>query len=340
MLGMALAGIVAAGPAAAAGSPAAKTPTGATPTAGIGVRLLDAPVSAGDDPRARVYIVDHLKPGTVIHRRIQASNSGSSPASIVFYSSAASISKGSFVGAAGHTANDLSTWTTVSPGSVTVPPGGHVAATVTIAIPKDAAPGEQYGVVWTETRTPPAAGTKVVQVSRVGIRLYVSVGPGGAPAGNFTISSLTAKRAADGHAVLVATVRNTGGRALDMSGTLKLSSGPGGLSAGPFPATLGTSLAIGDTEPVSVILDKQIPAGPWKAQVTLHSGLIEHTATATVTFPATGAAAAAVIATPRGGGHGLLYGLLAVLAALVLAALAYLIHLVNRKRQPLSAQTR
>jgi hypothetical protein len=325
---MALVAFAAAGPAAAVGPPAAKAAT-----AGIGVRLLDAPVNAAADPRARVYIVDHLKPGTVIHRRIEASNSGSSPADITFYSSAASISKGSFLGAAAHTANDLSTWTTISPATESVPAGGHVTATVTIAVPKDAAPGEQYGVVWTETRTPPAAGTKVVQVSRVGIRLYMSVGPGGAPAGNFTISSLTAKRAADGHAVLVATVRNTGGRALDMSGTLKLSSGPGGLSAGPFPATLGTSLAIGDTEPVSVVLDKQIPAGPWKAEVTLHSGLTEHTATATITFPAAGAAAAAVLSTPTKSNHGLLYAGIGALAALLLTAGALL--LIYRRRQPL-----
>ena len=34
----------------------------------IGLRLVDAPVSAGNDPRAKLYIVDHLAPGTVIQR--------------------------------------------------------------------------------------------------------------------------------------------------------------------------------------------------------------------------------------------------------------------------------
>jgi hypothetical protein len=37
--------------------------------------------------------------------------------------------------------------------------------------------------------------------------------------------------------------RTTGGRALDISGTLTLTAGHGGLQAGPFPVTLGTTLA-------------------------------------------------------------------------------------------------
>jgi len=259
---------------------------------GIGIRLVDAPVVARDDPRARVYIVDHLNPGTTIQRRIEVSNTTGSSQALVLYAAAASITKGSFLGAAAHTPNDLSTWTRVSPGNPDVPAGGKVTAMVTIAVPTDAAPGEQYGVIWAEARSAPKPGGGVVQVSRVGIRLYVSVGPGGAPAANFSIDSLTAERSSTGQPMVVATVHNTGGRALDMNGTLTLSGGPGGLSAGPFPASLGVTLAIGDTEPVSIALDKQLPAGPWDAQITLHSGLVERTTKATITFPKTGVAAA------------------------------------------------
>ena len=76
-----------------------------------------------------------------------------------------------------------------------------------------------------------------------------------------------------------------------MSGTLQLTGGPGGLSAGPFPATLGTTLAIGTTEPVTIALDMRVPAGPWDALITLQSGLLQRTARATVIFPARGRAA-------------------------------------------------
>jgi hypothetical protein len=207
---------------------------------------------------------------------------------IVAYPAAATISRGAFVGAAAHTPNELSTWTSVLPGASNIPAGGDAIATVTIAVPSNAPSGEQYGVVWVETRSAPVSGAGITQVSRVGIRLYLSIGPGGAPASKFTIDSLTGKRSPDGQPMVVASVHNTGGRALDMSGSLQLSAGPGGLRAGPFAANLGTTLAIGATEPITIMLDKQIPDGPWHALVTLRSGLLERSARATISFPATG----------------------------------------------------
>jgi hypothetical protein len=265
---------------------------------GIGLRLVDVPVTAGNDPRARVYIVDHLAPGTVIHRRIEVANTTASAAHVVLYPAAAGVSSGSFLGSAGRTPNDLSSWTSVRPDESEIPAGGKASATVTITLPPDAAPGEQYGVVWAEVRSAPVAGGSVTQVSRVGIRLYLSVGPGGPPAADFTIDSLTAKRSPDGRPMVLASVHNAGGRALDMSGSLQLLAGPGGLSAGPFPATLGITLAIGDTEPVTTALDRRLPAGPWDAVITLHSGLLERTARASLTFPDAGTSPS-VRTTPR-----------------------------------------
>ena len=279
-----------------AGASAAKPTPPPTPTAtaaavlagSIGLRLVDVPVAARDDPRARVYIVDHLAPGAVIHRRIEVSNTTPAAMHVVLYPAAATIANGSFLGSAGHTANELSTWASVRSDAGDVAAGGRVTASVTIAIPRDAAPGERYGVIWAETRSASGAGGGITQVSRVGIRLYVSVGPGGPPASDFTIRSLTAERSADGQPIVVATVHNNGGRALDLNGTLQLSDGPAGLSAGPFAAALGSTLAIGDTEPVTIVLDTRLPAGPWDAHVTLHSGLLERSARARLTFPTPG----------------------------------------------------
>jgi hypothetical protein len=259
--------------------------------ASIGLRLVDVPVAARNDPRAQVYLVDHLAPGTVIHRRIEVSNTSTSPVHVVLYPAAANIAPGSFLGAAGHTRNELSTWTSVRPSASDVGADGRVTATVTVVVPRGAAPGERYGVVWAEARSTPAGGIGTTQVNRVGIRQYVSVGQGGAPASNFAIESLTAKRSPDGRPTILAAVHNTGGRALDLSGALQLSDGPGRLRAGPFPATLGVTLAIGATEPVTIPLDMRLPAGPWDAQITLHSGLVARTARATITFPNAGASA-------------------------------------------------
>ena len=292
------------------------------------MRLLDAPLT--DDPRARLYIVDHLSPGTIIHRRIEVSNMSDSTAHIVLYAAGASIEKGSFLGAAGHTRNELSTWTAVSPRASDIPAGGLLTATVTIRVPADAAPGEQYGVVWAETRSTPKDGEGVVQVHRVGIRIYLSVGPGGSPAADFTVDSLTAKRSADGQPVVLAAVHNIGGRALDMNGVLRLLDGPSGLIAGPFPARLGTTLGIGDTESVTILLDKELPAGPWDARITLKSGLLERTAEASITFPDTGAAQPAITTSNR---PGWLYFLVATVAFLLGLGLISVFVARKRRRQ-------
>ena len=291
----------------------------------LGVQLLDVPTSARLDPRARLYIVDHVAPGAVIHRRIQVSNSTASTTNVAIYPAAAMIAKGTFVGAAGHTKNELSTWASVRPGAPGIRAGGRRTAVVTIRVPRDAAPGERYGVVWAETRSAPATGDGITQVNRVGIRLYLSVGPGGPPAANFKIDSVTAKRSPDGRPMVLATVHNTGGRALDMNGTLLLRDGPGGLSAGPYPADLGVSLAIGDTESVRIVLDKRLPAGPWHAQVNLRSGLLSRNARATITFPA----AEASSSWP----HLVIIGLLG-LGGLLLAITALLIARRRRRGPP------
>lgn len=251
--------------------------------AGLGIRLLDAPAARRDDPRARVYIVDFVHPGTTIVRHVEVSNGGDAPRHVDLYPDAAHVSGGAFVVASGHTGNELSSWITVSPTSLELPARGTGTATVTVTVPQDAAPGERYGVVLADI--PAAPGEGLLTSSRVGIRTYLSVGPGAEPASNLTVDTLTAARDATGAPVVRAQVHNTGGRALDLQGSLKLSAGPGGLSAGPFTANLGSTLAPGDSQPVTVTLDKALPAGPWTAQIDIQSGTLNRSATATLTFP-------------------------------------------------------
>lgn len=261
---------------------------------GIGVRLLEAPSNNGNDPRARVYIVDHLSPGATISRRFEVANTTGEAADVRLYPSAASIDRGRFTGAAGQVANDLTTWTSITPAQVRVEAHSTTEAVATIAVPQDAPPGEQYGVLWAEVHSSPSPQSPVAQISRVGIRLYVSVGPGNPPAADFAISSLSAGRSDDGTPVLAADVRNTGGRALDLRGSLVLADGPGGLNAGPFAVEGVTSLAPGTTGTVAATLSKDLPAGPWNASVTLESGLIERSAATQITFPDSGRADFAV----------------------------------------------
>jgi hypothetical protein len=128
-------------------------------------------------------------------------------------------------------------------------------------------------------------------VNRVGIRVYLSVGPGGKPPSDFTIESLTAHRSTTGIPSISARVVNTGQRALDLSGELLLTDGPAGLRGGPFPVQLGNTLAIGESTELDIPLDPSLPNGPWQADLTLRSGFVERTVQTNLTFPASGQSA-------------------------------------------------
>jgi hypothetical protein len=261
------------------------TETPPPPSSGIGVQLLDIPAATQDDPRAQTYIVDRLAPGVEIQRRIQVQNNSDATQLVRVYPGAATISNGSFLGGNDPAVNDLTTWTSIDQPQTEITANNSTDITVTITVPPDAPEGEQYAVIWAEVRSAPADGTNIVQASRTGIRIYLSVGPGnGAPA-DFEVTSLTSTRDAEGNPTVTTLISNTGGRALDITGELTLTEGPSGLSAGPFPLQQATTIAPGANRNVTFALDANLPNGPWKALLTLKSGLIERTAMATFTFP-------------------------------------------------------
>lgn len=294
------------------------------PPPGVGIRLVDVPVATANDPRARSYIIDHVTPGTVIERRVEVSNGTRTTAHVSVYPGGAQIHDGTFTGTDGHTQNELASWTSLSPAAPVLGPQQRTFVNVTITVPRQASRGERYGVVWAEvTNASPTGG--VTRVNRVGIRIYLAVGPGGAPRSDFAITSLTAERDSRGTPRLKTTVRNTGERALDLSAKLTLAKGPGGLSAGPFTSGEFATLRPGQSAPVTVPLDKALPRGPWLARVTATSGLEKRSAQAMVTFPAATGAAAPVLVKSTGlpwwawafGGGLLVALLLVVLAALL-----------------------
>ena len=257
-------------------------PVGAQDRGSVSIRLLDAPTERRDDPRAQIYVVDHLEQGDRIERRIEVGNTTATDTTIKLYAAAATVRDGRFSFGEGRARNELTSWTTVTPGEVAVPRGGKATATVTVDVPDDAVDGERYAVVWAEL---PSSGGQAAVINRVGVRMYVSVGEGDEPESDFRIETLTAGREEDGTPVVRTSIENTGGRALDINGRMTLDDGPGGLRAGPFNVEVGTTLAIGERAPATVHLDKDLPNGPWDATVTIRSGELSRTAKATITFP-------------------------------------------------------
>lgn len=260
------------------------------PDGSIGIRLLDAPTNRADDPRAKLYIVDHVSPGTTISRRVEVSNGLDAPLVIPVYAAAATIEDGAFHFGDGREQNELTSWTSVEPREVVVPTNGAAIATVTIAVPAKASEGERYAVIWAESPTAEPKGGGISAVNRVGVRVYLSVGPGGEPRSDFALSDLKAQRGKEGEPVITAMVRNTGGRALDLVGEVRLTNGPGGLSAGPFPAEFGGTVGIGATAQATVRLSKELPDGPWDVALTVDTGLLSHDISGRLTFPEAGEA--------------------------------------------------
>jgi hypothetical protein len=264
----------------------ASSPRGATANSGsIGIRLIAAATAAPGNPLASTYIVDRLAPGTTLTRQVEVDNDTKANVDLSVYPAAASVVRGSFAFAPGHNGNELSSWTSLSHTQLRLAPGGEALDTITVAVPQDAPAGPQYGVLWAQVSARPTAAAGVTLVNRVGVRMYLSVGTGGAPPSNFTIGSLRAEHSATGESLLVSTVHNSGHGTLDLSGDLTLSHGPDGLRAGPITAALGAVLAPGVSEPVTVGLTPGLPRGPWRVILSLSSGSLQRSADATITFP-------------------------------------------------------
>ena len=169
-----------------------------------------------------------------------------------------------------------------------------------------------------------SSGLGVNEVTRVGIRIYLAVGQGGAPPISFAITSITGHRSARGWPSMIAHVDNTGGRAVDLSGTAGLTGGPANTAAGPFAEQQVITLAPGQSGNVTFALPRSLPNGSWQAKVTLVSGLTTATATATVVFAVASQAGLSMVSW-----LGITLGVLAV----VLAVALILAHSARQRRR-------
>ncbi len=258
----------------------------------IGIRLVAAAGAPSSNPLASSYIVARLAPGDSLTRVVEIDDNSNSPELVSLYVASATVAHGQFFFAAGHASNDLTGWTSVTNSAIPLAAKSKALDTVTVRVPHDAQSGNYYAVVWAAVSAAPPGGEGITLVSRVGVRIYVSVGPGGGAPSNFGLRTLRAKRESSGNSLLVTTVHNSGANTLSLDGYLMLSRGPGGLSAGPFVAKLGAVLAPGVSEPATVVLAPDFPRGPWTATLKVSSGTLSRSATNTITFPARFAAPA------------------------------------------------
>jgi uncharacterized membrane protein len=293
--------------------------------------LLQAPVSARNDPRARVYIIDHLNPGVTIQRAIAVSNTTSSPQQVSLYAGGAQVVNDAFIPGPD---NALVGWTSVRPSSVELQPGTSQTAEVTIAVPPTATAGESYAVVWAQVSTP---GNGITEVNRVGIRIYLDVGPGGNPPTTFALGPLSVARSSGGRLVISSSVDNTGQRAIDGSGTLSLRYVSGPVTAGPYPLDRNPTILPHSTGAISVTVPSQLPPGDWQASLTVTADTVTHTETGTVAI----GQGVAAISSARSAGSDAPYLIGGAAAVVVLAAAggATMYHRRHRRRPARHATT-
>lgn len=303
--------------------PAATAFAAVTPgTQRFGVRLFDVPVADAHNPRGLRYIIDFVHPGSVIRRRILVLNQETRRSHFAVYPDAAQITHGLFIGDAGETRSQLTSWISLQSQALAVRPGASVLDMVTIRVPRGATRGEHYGIVWVQqtARIHRSDGTSIIEVNRVGIRIYLDVGLGGAPPTKFAVTSLTGRRSAGGQPVIVARVQDTGELAIDLSGQARLSDGPGGITAGPFREQQVVTLAPGQSGNLVFAQSKQLPGGSWRATVTLVSGVTTITAQSDIRFP--------------GGSGASVWSRLSWLVWVLGAAAGFLILVLTRRRRP------
>jgi hypothetical protein len=257
----------------------------ATAARGIGLKLPE-PAGAVPAPGLQsVYIVGDLRAGATVTRHVEIINSTASTQRVSVYPAAASMQAGSFAFATGRSANQLSSWTTVSNSLVVLAPDAATTDTVTIAVPAGASFGERYAVAWAQVSAPTTPTRSVHLESRVGIRIYLTVGSGGPAVEPFGVSKLTAARTTAGAPLIEASVLNEGGRTVHIAGHIELSDGPGGIGIGPLPVSSLLALPPGDAARISVHFEPGLPRGPWRAALSLSDGSTSHVRVTELVFP-------------------------------------------------------
>ncbi len=257
---------------------------------GLGLRLLDIPNYQQGDTRAASAVVDATLPGTTVVRHIRVANRTGQVEPVDLYVGPAKIEQPQgFMDQPRGDQNELSSWSSLDKTKMTMADNEEQVVTLTINVPKDATEGERYAVFWAEMQSQnsnDAMGVKLV--NRIGIRIYLTVGPGNGPTPKFQIDSLTPRKNDRGTHEVVVKVSNTGERAVDLHADLALSDGPGGLKMDERTSPGTTTLGIGQSGELIVDIGVALPAGKWHAKVKVRSGPISETKEADLVFPESG----------------------------------------------------
>lgn len=236
-----------------------------------------------EESRRRHAFVDHVRPGTYIHRTVVVRNTSNRRLRVRLHPGAATVHDGRFQPQEG--TNELTGWITLNHPQVDLDAQRETTVMATVRVPRDVSTGERYAVLWAQA-DPAASGPQTPSPTQpVGSRIYLDVGPGADPRFQMSIGKVGVTRGAGGIPRLSTSVRNTGHRAVDLTGSVRVAGGKGGAGGGVFAVPAGTTLAPGESTSFTVPLARAVLHGSWRATVTVESGTTRATAEAPFTLP-------------------------------------------------------
>lgn len=226
-----------------------------------------------DQPGTRPDLSYTVDPGTSITDTIQVWNYGNEPIQLKIYAADALITtEGSYdLRPSDEAPVDVAAWTVLSSNTVTVAASSVTAVNVSIAVPKDALPGDHPGGIVASVATPTtnADGAQVLVEKRVGTRLNVRVNgdivPGAAIEDVAATYSGSLNPIAPGSVKVDYTFVNTGNTRLSGTVRLELSGivGSKSIELPEVPVTMP-----GNILEQSYTVTDVWPTGPISAKVT------------------------------------------------------------------------
>jgi hypothetical protein len=185
---------------------------------------------AGAPLRDRAYVVRTVRPGQALDDVLVATNLTGRSLRVRLGAVDAQVTpEGQF--APGTRAERTGRWIGLGDGDLTLPPHGTARVAVRIRVPADAEVGDHLAAVTLEKYAPTPVGGGVAVRLRVGVRVYLAVTGGGAPAApTFAIRRLEFTGTAEDPRLSV-TIAATGPRLVEPLGTVRVARGPLGQTA-------------------------------------------------------------------------------------------------------------
>jgi uncharacterized membrane protein len=251
--------------------------------------------------------------------RVQNESSASQSYDVIVNSVSPADENG-VVGYGPTTSNDLSGWIKVTPATMTLGPNQSGEFTITVNIPNNAAPGGHYATVFAMTK--PGTGTGAMMRALIGTNILLNITGNVIESASVMEFSTPRARVIPGEPIdFSVRVRNSGNTHIKPQGVIEIYRGNVKVNELQVNES-GSNVLPSGVRKFMATSDKTLPAGTYRAQLTMRYGAAQSIAVPAISFVVIGETSlAAIVAT-----------ILGIFVLILIAAL-----MVNRKK-PMSGK--